>query len=152
MVIMTILFQFCSVFMAFWALQHKISRLSSLVLAVLKEITLSYHLARKSIINEGKSGTKSLWYFCIGVSLLLWQPSPVKTLFQAETQFWSHHSTSVSLLSWLALVCNNEQMEVKTKKIFFLKRSKCLLYPQVCFLIQKQTFSCFRKMPSKLDP
>ena len=45
-------------FMAFSALRHIISRLSSLVLAVPKEMALVYHLARNAIINEGKSGCK----------------------------------------------------------------------------------------------
>lgn len=42
--------------MALSALRHTISRLSSLVLAVPKEIALVYHLARNARINEGKRG------------------------------------------------------------------------------------------------
>jgi hypothetical protein len=102
-------------------------------------MALPYHLARNGIINEVKSGCKKLALFLHWCKMVVMATVPVKDPGQGREH---RHSTSVSPLCWLALVCNNKQMEVKRGEFFFQKRSKCLFYSGVCFLIQKQGVSC----------
>jgi hypothetical protein len=130
--------------MAFSALPHKISHLSSLFLAVPTEIALSYHLARNGIINEVKTGCKKPaiflhWCKLVVMATISCHP-PLSGRERPILGAVTAHLVSAQLIS----SCLQQRADGSKKEENFLKRSKCLFYPQVCFPIQKQTFSCFR--------
>lgn len=125
--------------MAFSALQHKISHLSSLVLAVPKEIALLYHLARKGIINRGKNGCKKPVIFLHWYKLVVMATVPCHRPFARQREiYFLEPSQHICVSAQLISSCL-QQLADGSKKGKKISEKKQMFILSTCLLPNTET-------------